>query len=93
MKLRREILGELKEIYRPSRSLAFEFFFSPFGTFVDYMGINLPDMEAYHVIALGCYNIKATGKHKHVVKYQRDVKVKPEFIDQILESLREQEQD
>ena len=93
MKLRREVLGELKEVYRSSRSLAFEFFFNPFDTFVDYMGINLPDIEGYHVIALGCYNIKTTGMLRHVVKYERNVKTKPEFIDQVLESLREQEQD
>jgi hypothetical protein len=53
--------------------------------------INLPDMGVYQVVSWGCYNIKATRKIKHVVKLRGNIRIKPEFIGQVLESLREQE--
>lgn len=91
--LKTRVWGEFKQFYHPSYGSTIEFCFNPFDVFIECMEINLPDVRVYQAIALGCYNIKATRKDEHVIKYRGSVKIKPEFIDQILESLREQEHD
>jgi hypothetical protein len=94
MKLRKRGNGELKEVYCPPYGSAIEFCLNPFDIFFDCVEINLPDVGVYHAVGLGCYNLKTTGRYKReVIKFYGNVKVKPDFIDQVLETLREQKQD
>jgi len=92
MKLRKKASRELSGVYRTSYGSNIEFCFNPFDIFLDCVEINLPDMGVYQVVSLGCYNIKATRKIEYVIKLRGNVRIKPEFIDQVLEGLREQEQ-